>query len=145
MQYLINILWVVYIFVCFILMFIVLIQRGETGGLSSAFGGGGGETAFGVKADTAWKKATAIFAALFLGLSLLIGQLAARQSYGTVAAATEAPPAAPVQPIIPGGVQPIPIVPPGGAGADDHEGHDHPPLAPESPAPAPAPAPPPPG
>lgn len=136
MQYLINILWVVYIFVCFILMFIVLIQRGETGGLSSAFGGGGGETAFGVKADTAWKKATAIFAALFLGLSLLIGQLAARESYGTVATGGEEPPVqAPVQPIAPGGA-PIPLDP------EDHEGHDQPPGAPEQP-PAPPPPPPP--
>src|SRR5687768_10808011 len=64
----IGFLWFIYIAVCFLLMFIVLIQRGETGGLSSAFGGGGGETAFGVKADVTWKKATAYFAGAFMFL-----------------------------------------------------------------------------
>jgi preprotein translocase subunit SecG len=141
LSYFIGFLWVVYIFVCFILMFIILIQRGETGGLSSAFGGGGGETAFGVRADTAWKKATAIFAALFLGLSLLIGTLVRRESYGTVAAGTKveepAPPgpAQPVTPITIPAETPAPPAPPPPGGAA--------PLAPAGEAPvAPPPAPP---
>lgn len=75
---LINLLWVLYLFVCLILMLIILLQRGEAGGLGAAFGGGGGDTAFGVKADVTWKKATAFFAGLFLvmalGLSFFMGR-----------------------------------------------------------------------
>jgi preprotein translocase subunit SecG len=94
---LIGFLWVVYVFVCLLLMFIILIQRGETGGLSSAFGGGGGDTAFGVRADTTWKKATAFFAALFFGLSIVLGAIMTSQNKGSVAAnaAAAAPAEAP--------------------------------------------------
>ena len=82
----IGFLWFVYIVICFLLMVIVLIQRGETGGLSSAFGGGGGETAFGVKADVTWKKATAYFAGSFMFLAIVLGAMMARHSTQSVAA-----------------------------------------------------------
>jgi preprotein translocase subunit SecG len=71
---LINLLWFLFISTCLLLMLIVLLQRGEAGGLGSAFGGGGGDTAFGVKADTTWKKATAFFAILFMALAVLLGR-----------------------------------------------------------------------
>jgi len=70
-----GLLWFIYIVVCLFLWLIILIQRGETGGLASAFGGGGGDTAFGVKADTTWKRATAYFAGTFMFLGLLLTQL----------------------------------------------------------------------
>jgi preprotein translocase subunit SecG len=89
----IGFLWFIYVVVCFLLMFIVLIQRGETGGLSSAFGGGGGETAFGVKADVTWKKATAWFAGTFMFLAIVLGALMARQSNMSLAATGGAAPA----------------------------------------------------
>lgn len=63
----------VYLLVCLFLVLIVLVQRGsESGGLGGAFGGGGGETAFGVKANQALKKTTAFVATLFVFLSLLL-------------------------------------------------------------------------
>jgi len=85
----IGFLWFVYIVVCFLLMLIILIQRGETGGLSSAFGGGGGETAFGVKADLTWKKATAWFAGIFMLLALILGGIMSNEG-GSLAAAAGA-------------------------------------------------------
>jgi preprotein translocase subunit SecG len=131
MGFLTGLLWFVYIVVCFLLIFIILIQRGETGGLSSAFGGGGGETAFGVKADVTWKKATAFFAAIFVGLALLIGSLvsgAGRGSVATKAAASQempaekaegpgtAPPATPAAPPAGAPATPPPPPPPGAGG-----------------------------
>jgi preprotein translocase subunit SecG len=59
---------------CFFLIFVVLIQKGEGGGLGG-LAGGGVDTAFGAKADTTWKKATAVAAGLFMVLTLVLGIL----------------------------------------------------------------------
>jgi preprotein translocase subunit SecG len=93
--YLVGFFSVVYVLCCLFLIFVVLIQKGEGSGLGTAFGGGGGDTAFGVKADTAWKKATAVAAALFIILSILLGILQSPRSVTESAAEpaekTEAP------------------------------------------------------
>lgn len=112
MGFLIGFLWVVYIVVCLFLVLIILIQRGETGGLSSAFGGGGGETAFGVKADTTWKKATAFFAALFFGLSIALGGFMSREGRTSVAGTARPEAEAPEPATPPAGGPAIPPPPP---------------------------------
>src|SRR5256885_191760 len=65
----------VYIIACLFLIFVVLIQKGEGGGLGGLAGGGAGDGAFGAKADMTWKRATGVAAALFVGLSLVLGGL----------------------------------------------------------------------
>ena len=75
MDILTTVLTVIYVFCCFFLIFVVLIQKGEGGGLGGAFGGGAVDVAFGAKADMTWKRATAAAAALFIILAVTIGIL----------------------------------------------------------------------
>src|SRR2546428_14189905 len=58
-----------FIFVCFILILLVLIQKGRGGGLVSAFGGMGGNTAFGSKTWDVLTWATSIIFGVFLLLA----------------------------------------------------------------------------
>lgn len=55
------------------LILLVLIQKGRGGGLSSAFGGVGGHTAFGSKTGDVLTWATAIVFGVFLILSVVAG------------------------------------------------------------------------
>lgn len=67
-----TLLTIVYLLVCLLLIFVILIQKGSEGsGLGGAFGGGG-DTAFGVKANLAFKKTTGVIAGIFIFLSLLL-------------------------------------------------------------------------
>lgn len=66
---------VVYVLACLFLIFVVLIQKGEGGGLGGAFGGGAVDAAFGSQADMTWKRATSAAAGLFIVLSIVLGQL----------------------------------------------------------------------
>lgn len=75
MSILIGLLSLIYILACIFLIFVVLIQKGEGGGLGGAFGGGAVETAFGSSADMTWKRATSVAAGLFIVLSLVLGLL----------------------------------------------------------------------
>jgi len=52
------------------MMLLILLQKGRGGGLSSAFGGAGGNTAFGTKTGDVFTWATAIVFGLFLLLSM---------------------------------------------------------------------------
>ena len=61
---------VVFVLVCLILSLLILIQRGRGGGLSSAFGGAGGNTAFGSKTGDVLTWATAGVFAVFILLSM---------------------------------------------------------------------------
>lgn len=69
------VLTVVYVIACLFLCFVVLIQKGEGGGLGGAFGGGAVDVAFGAKADMTWKRATAVCAAIFMLLAMFLGVL----------------------------------------------------------------------
>ncbi|MBI3726144.1 preprotein translocase subunit SecG [bacterium] len=65
----------IYVLACLFLIFVVLIQKGEGGGLGGLAGGGAVDVAFGAKADMTWKRATFVAAALFMILSLALGVL----------------------------------------------------------------------
>lgn len=64
---------VIYVIACLFLVFVVLIQKGEGGGLGGAFGGGAVDVAFGAKADMTWKRATAVCATIFMTLAMVLG------------------------------------------------------------------------
>jgi preprotein translocase subunit SecG len=54
------------------MILLVLIQKGRGGGLSSAFGGSGGNTAFGAKTGDVLTWATSIVFALFVALAVIL-------------------------------------------------------------------------
>ena len=63
-----------YVLTCFLLLLVVLLQRGKGGDIANAFGGGGTQTAFGARAGaTVLTRATTILAALFMLGSLALG------------------------------------------------------------------------
>src|SRR3954466_10097517 len=59
-----------FIFVCFCMILLILIQKGRGGGLASAFGGAGGNTAFGSKTGDVLTWATSIVFGIFLILAI---------------------------------------------------------------------------
>ena len=61
-----------FLIVCVILILLVLIQKGRGGGLSGAFGGGGGNTAFGTKTGDVLTWATSIVFGVFILLAVAL-------------------------------------------------------------------------
>ena len=57
------------LFVGCLLMFIILLQRGRGGGLAGAFGGLGGQSAFGTKAGDVFTKITVVLAVIWVVLA----------------------------------------------------------------------------
>jgi preprotein translocase subunit SecG len=108
-------LMVFFIFVCLLLIMIVLIQKGRGGGLASAFGGMGGNTAFGSKTGDVLTWATSFIFLIFLILAVALNLMAnARhnanlQATGGGVATTPAAPDA--NGSTPAGAAPAPIVP----------------------------------
>jgi preprotein translocase subunit SecG len=128
------------VFTALFLIFLVLIQRGRGGGLAGAFGGMGGQSAFGTKAGDVFTKITVGVAAFWILLCVLsINVLGRQQSLlsGTLgSAAPEAVgPSAGAQPGAPTATQPPmpPQTPPAPAATNAT------PPTPETPA-TPAPA-----
>lgn len=71
---------VLYILICLFMILLILIQKGRGGGLSSAFGGAGGNTAFGSKTGDVLTWATSIVFGVFLLLAVVLNLMAnARQ------------------------------------------------------------------
>jgi len=58
-----------FIIICLLLVFVVLIQKGRGGGLSGAFGGAGGHSAFGAKTGDVFTWITVVLAGLFILIS----------------------------------------------------------------------------
>ena len=83
----------------FFLILLVLIQKGRGGGLASAFGGVGGNTAFGAKTGDVLTWATSIVFGVFLllaiGLNLLANNIHAKNSQ-LIITPTTAPAASPI-------------------------------------------------
>ena len=63
---------VLFILVCLIMVLLVLIQKGRGGGLASAFGGAGGNTAFGAKTGDVLTWATSVVFGVFLLLAIIL-------------------------------------------------------------------------
>lgn len=88
-----------YVLTCFLLLLVVLLQRGKGGDIANAFGGGGTQTAFGARAGaTVLTRATTILAALFMLGSLALG-IMWRRGDGSVVSGVGggAPAPAPIQ------------------------------------------------
>jgi len=58
------------VFVCFILMLVILLQKGRGGGFAGAFGGAGGSSAFGAKTGDVFTWITVIVAGAFVVLTV---------------------------------------------------------------------------
>lgn len=56
---------------CLFLILVILLQRGRGGGLTGAFGGSGGSSAFGAKTGDVFTWITVVVAALFVVLAVL--------------------------------------------------------------------------
>jgi protein translocase SecG subunit len=67
---------VLFLIVCLFMILLVLIQKGRGGGLASAFGGMGGNTAFGSKTGDVLTWATSIVFGVFLVLAVVVNLLA---------------------------------------------------------------------
>ena len=61
-----------YVIICIFLILLVLIQKGRGGGLSGAFGGSGGNTAFGTKTGDVLTWATSIVFGVFILLAIAL-------------------------------------------------------------------------
>jgi len=69
-----TILIILHITVCLFLIFVVLLQSGQAADLAGAFGGGGSQTALGMRgAATLLQKLTTVAAILFMLTSLSLG------------------------------------------------------------------------
>ena len=70
------ILMALFIFVCLIMILLVLIQKGRGGGLASAFGGAGANTAFGSKTGDVLTWATSVLFGIFVLLAVILNIMA---------------------------------------------------------------------
>ncbi len=71
---------VLFLIVCVFMILVVLIQKGRGGGLASAFGGAGGNTAFGSKTGDVLTWATSIIFGVFLILAVALNLLANKRN-----------------------------------------------------------------
>jgi preprotein translocase subunit SecG len=69
---LISLLMVLLLLTAIFLIVLVLIQRGKGGGLAGAFGGMGGQSAFGTKAGDLFTKITIVTAVVWIVLCLIM-------------------------------------------------------------------------
>ena len=81
----ITILTVLLAIDCFLLIGIILLQRGKGQGLAGAFGVGGMEEALGTHAASTAQKITAVLGVLFLLLSVTVAFLRQHHEAGTMA------------------------------------------------------------
>lgn len=66
----------------FLLMFVVLLQRGRGGGLAGAFGGMGGQSALGTRAGDVFTKITVILATIWVVLAGVTGLAMQKEQTG---------------------------------------------------------------
>ena len=102
MSFIFWFLLILFIFVCLFMILLVLIQKGRGGGLASAFGGMGGNTAFGSKTGDVLTWATSIVFGIFIVLAVSLNLMANyRQREATRNAAAQAAPPAVADPGVP--------------------------------------------
>lgn len=135
----------VFAFIGLILMGVILLQRGRGVGLAGAFGGAGGNTAFGAKTGDFLTWATIVVAVLFLIYTSILshvfvprsisigGATIAPDSSGAGAIPVEPQPSGPVQPL----QQPVRSEPPPGLVPPPPNGAAVPAPQPAQPAPSP--------
>ena len=63
---------VIFVITCLALILLVLLQKGRGGGLAAAFGGAGGQSAFGSKTGDVFTWVTIVAAATFLLLAMVL-------------------------------------------------------------------------
>ena len=102
-----------FIIVCLFMILLILIQKGRGGGLASAFGGAGGNTAFGSKTGDVLTWATSVVFGVFVLLAVVLNLFAnARHDAAASASNTNnATPAAPVRGPLNDPVTPDPVLP----------------------------------
>jgi len=88
---------VLFLLVCFLLIVVVLLQKGRGGGLSGKFGGAGGHSAFGAKTGDFFTWVTVCLAGLFLLIAIINNY-----TYRKVTVETAAPPPPAQAPLVPG-------------------------------------------
>jgi preprotein translocase subunit SecG len=120
----------VYVFICFVLLLVILLQQGKGGDMASAFGGGSSQTAFGARGGaTLLAKITAGFAVLFMLGALGLAIIGERSDSGSLLQGT------------PGPAAPAPAAtPPTPAPATPESSTTPPAAAPTTPPATPAPA-----
>ncbi|WP_459558485.1 preprotein translocase subunit SecG [Lacunimicrobium album] len=77
-------------FVSFLLIVIILLQRGRGGGLAGALGGMGGQSAFGTRAGDVFTRITVVLAIIWTVLAGLTGMAMQSDSGGLFPGGTEA-------------------------------------------------------
>jgi protein translocase SecG subunit len=107
-----------FVLICLLLIFMVVITPSNEGGMAAAFGGMGGDSFFGTRAHQHVSKFTVFLAVSFLGLAVLINLVNSRTtpegSKGALEQRLEkaAPPAPPPADGLPPGLPPAPPAPP---------------------------------
>jgi preprotein translocase subunit SecG len=86
-------LMILFSLIALFLMLLILIQKGRGGGLASAFGGMGGNTAFGSKTGDVLTWATSVVFGVFLLLAIILNLMANVHEPSTAKAAGQNPPA----------------------------------------------------
>ena len=123
------ILTCVQVFSAFVIVGLVLLQRGKGAEAGAGFGAGASGTVFGARgATTALSRATAVFAAIFMVNSLALAYMGTRAAEAPQKTILDAA-AAPKTKSLPGTASPAPPLP-------------SPPSSTPAPSPAPLPAPP---
>ena len=103
-----------YVGLCLLLLFVVLLQQGKGGDIAAAFGGSGSQAAFGARAGaTVLTRATTVLGALFMVGAIVLAILGERGP-GSVLSGVDAPPAAPVEaaPVEAPPAEPVPATSP---------------------------------
>src|ERR1700688_3045855 len=84
-----------YVFVCFVLLMVILLQQGKGGDMARAFGRGSSQTDFGARGGpTLALRMTTVFAVLFM-LGALALAVIGQRGPSSIVGGTAAPPTAP--------------------------------------------------
>ena len=93
----------IFVIVCILLVFIVVITPSQEGGMAAAFGGMGSDSFFGTKAHQHINKFMVFLAVAFIGLAVILnGMNSAASSGGNQPPKSKATEGAPATPAIPG-------------------------------------------